>query len=784
MNVKHVGNEITVDDVNIPSNNSNETLPPDALAVYDFLVSADLWYKYCTHKMNLCAQNNHEKIIIENDALMVRHISTLEQMMQDALENAFSMAASRSIKLALDVYVLEVGADPEPDYTPKNDTIYKLGNLDVYLCDVIVHDSEMAYGGSETTLKAGVKPIVKFTEQSMRIEYDSACFSDNHIPIIWHPPYVETWDIPEQITEDSGRHFSGTVGRSVLPPLKRVYKYGMNIENQTGLYSYSLFPYCERQAINIVGNEEMYKTFSFLPWIKVVPNDDIPQTHLVTRSKTEPFYILDGTGATVSMNGPEPIYENGGWEVTRHNRIWYNETKGETEYATGVSTGTVLAAWYNFYTTTDSGEQHAIRPGTIQQWLTSLQNAGLMSSQTVSAIASYTIVMNGYDGTFIFGFCDRDPVSGTYSNGQLCFNVNNPASVAVKQTTVTKQYFPLGPTGYQYQFDVTESESTNTETTKNPDAPSWAGTTTEDLTPRTTTTKTNEGTIIPANTVYMFARVKHDSDYTFQGTDIPQINDFSWVPCTYKPPGVLINLENRFPFRTFTDDPYEMNDFYTDSNGRIWYWFEVKDTIPSDNTSAIGYTDVYKYLANPIETMYAFAVTWDTQANNGGIYKCKQTVTERARKQTTTTTVETLPPDYACGNIHLIYEWNNLPIVVLSPIQSIVLTLQGMNVAQEIQPINIAQPAGSSLVSSIPVIENYYSLAQTLRDLHDELVVIKESYDDQATYTLNTTSGQERALRIMAQYITKDGRLHQIYIPPNGVYSLQLTFAISYYFTS
>ena len=156
---------------------------------------------------------------------------------------------------------------------------------------------------------------------------------------------------------------------------------------------------------------------------------------------------------------------------------------------------------------------------------------------------------------------------------------------------------------------------------------------------------------------------------------------------------------------------------------------------------------------------------------------------ERTSETRNITVVDNSEPEYY-GNIRLNFEWDNIPIVVISPIQSIVLTLQGMNVSQEKQPINIAQPGGSSLISSIPVIENYYSLAQTLRDLHDELVVIKESYDDQATYTLNTTSGQERALRIMAQYITKDGRLHQIYIPPNGVYSLQLTFAISYYFTS
>lgn len=136
------------------------------------------------------------------------------------------------------------------------------------------------------------------------------------------------------------------------------------------------------------------------------------------------------------------------------------------------------------------------------------------------------------------------------------------------------------------------------------------------------------------------------------------------------------------------------------------------------------------------------------------------------------------------GNVRVNFEWDNIPIVVISPIQSIVLTLQGMNVSQEIHPINVAQAGGSSLVSTIPIIENYYSLAETLRDLHDELVVIKDSYDDQATYSLNTTSGQERVLRIMAQYITKDGRLHQIYIPPNGVYSLQLTFGIAYYFSS
>lgn len=146
-----------------------------------------------------------------------------------------------------------------------------------------------------------------------------------------------------------------------------------------------------------------------------------------------------------------------------------------------------------------------------------------------------------------------------------------------------------------------------------------------------------------------------------------------------------------------------------------------------------------------------------------------------------TKTVYTTPVQYK-GNVRLSFEWKNIPIVVLSPISSIVLQLTGMQLKQEIQPINInPDQRGSSLVTTIPVVENYYSLASTLRDLHDEIVIVKESFDDQATYNLSIRSGQERSLRVTAKYITKDGNLHQLYIPKNGVFSLQLVFLVTYY---
>ena len=133
------------------------------------------------------------------------------------------------------------------------------------------------------------------------------------------------------------------------------------------------------------------------------------------------------------------------------------------------------------------------------------------------------------------------------------------------------------------------------------------------------------------------------------------------------------------------------------------------------------------------------------------------------------------------GNVKLGYEWGNLPTVTMSPIQSFVLVLNGMQVSQEIHPVNIAQAEGSSLTSTIPIIENYYSFATSLRDLHDELVVTKDTFDDAARYSLATTSGQERSIKLSVKYITKDGKIHQLYIPREGVYTLQLTFGLNYY---
>lgn len=226
---------------------------------------------------------------------------------------------------------------------------------------------------------------------------------------------------------------------------------------------------------------------------------------------------------------------------------------------------------------------------------------------------------------------------------------------------------------------------------------------------------------------------------------------------------------------------YQVLPLKPDINLETFSMVQIYDHM--DTESAPGYrivTQLNGYLLNdpagpPNDTFINF-ITMDWEMVKIATATCLQTDVYQ-----TVETIITEDENDGAGNLRLSFTWLNLPTVILSPIQSYVIVLSGMQVTQEIQPINIAQAAGSSLVSSVPIIENYYSLAQTLRDLHDELVVIKDSFTDAVTYKMKPSTGMERTLTFTVKYITKDGRLHQLYIPKNGVFTLQLTFELSYY---
>lgn len=145
--------------------------------------------------------------------------------------------------------------------------------------------------------------------------------------------------------------------------------------------------------------------------------------------------------------------------------------------------------------------------------------------------------------------------------------------------------------------------------------------------------------------------------------------------------------------------------------------------------------------------------------------------------------ISTLPND--TSQIHnycrdITFTWNNIPTLLISPIASIVLTIEGLGIETQIYPVNKTSVDGSSIITTVPIIECYNPLTSSLADLHDEMIISRDVFETAANFKLDPNAHGERTVRFRAQYVLKDGSLHQLYIPPNGIFSLQLTYGIYY----
>jgi len=137
-------------------------------------------------------------------------------------------------------------------------------------------------------------------------------------------------------------------------------------------------------------------------------------------------------------------------------------------------------------------------------------------------------------------------------------------------------------------------------------------------------------------------------------------------------------------------------------------------------------------------------------------------------------------PDAITYGRDITYTWTNIPDILISPIASIVITVEGVGLETQIYPINKTSVDGSSIITTVPIIECYNPLASDFAGLHDEMIISRDVFETAANFKLDPTARGERTLRFRAQYVLKDGTLHQLYIPPNGVFSLQLTYGIYY----
>ena len=1026
------------------------------------------------HLMNLCAHSNHESIQYPDGQLLLKNIATLEQMLQDALENAVTFA-STSDEQVINVYLLNMGSIHDvDDITPPphpNNTMY----IDEYDVTACFWYSETSTTTLTSDLNFGFKPTVRLSEQAFSIEYDTAPFS-SIIPIIWNPAYVDTYDHPEQMMLDNLRKLVWA-----KPPPKRAYRYNMKV-NEDLTYSFALAPSITCAVMNIIVNQAMKDTFSFLPWCKVDTTNleafrgiTLGKYHVVdtkTRTNTvhritkscqitsteagrsmtvrtttyatapegnpllgrieysfaSPTEISSGAeildtelrstfiGQSVTLYGdpgssssnaptsvnytpydtpvdlpPEPTttsivqeYDTnttmtpGTSTVIDRTNIDYGEAVKTTELADAEdivlysmartpggstaykvyglpSAGTWLnnsmswylkmipnvapaeftltetvenyyiykATWYTpnptvisqydgmnqppFQITNTTQEQHTWNT-TITREVTTNSNAPEDASPMLIPNFSRQTTLEPFyilDGTnAMVTISEPSPImdnvipgvtgSGDDESEQIAQGMKRAITtettgqkqVSIKSRMVHDysatdyvlyqgeflirlngrlQYDDEEEDGHYFKVDsidyVWDTQSLSpypiadqrgasviygdTEWTNStitiPDEPTTSTTYTRIELPLGTETFTQEGishetvsidqyiqlpardvnsqlenvpplNIFPPPFLYNYYLQGNTERYTAQPTPIYRgsaifvhtgglvgDNDVSWFGRTNSEVNMEEHIDDVIGFMPWQNTLVHVNNFdhgcstrfYNSAIGSTgsgfidlivtWYHYTT-EFVPSSDQPFVYFRK--SYIEQADRGSQNASVNWGNYQIIDSIEQVQTSQSVAVRTQTKRTTRSLTTGGGVDGsglsNTHIKFVWDELPIIVMSPLASIVLILDGMKVSQEIQPIN-ATEAASNLTQSVAIIENYFPVVTTLRDLHDELIIARSEFDTAPRYLLDTEAGEARDIKLSAKFITKDGRLHDLYIPVNGTYSIQLTFRVSYY---
>ena len=124
------------------------------------------------------------------------------------------------------------------------------------------------------------------------------------------------------------------------------------------------------------------------------------------------------------------------------------------------------------------------------------------------------------------------------------------------------------------------------------------------------------------------------------------------------------------------------------------------------------------------------------------------------------------------------FEFPDLDLTSLIDISSFVVQMNGLDLTQQTYPINILQSTNSAaLTTNVPIIEVYYPLWNTISDMSTNLIISKDVFTNAAPIVLNRNAMYERNFSLVISYITKTGKLKQVFIPPDSNLSLQITFS-------
>lgn len=132
-----------------------------------------------------------------------------------------------------------------------------------------------------------------------------------------------------------------------------------------------------------------------------------------------------------------------------------------------------------------------------------------------------------------------------------------------------------------------------------------------------------------------------------------------------------------------------------------------------------------------------------------------------------------------CISCQLIYTFDNFDLTSIIPISAFVVVMDGVGMTSQTYPVNISSGNGSSaLTTSIPIIEVYYPLWQSVSDLSTNLIIIKDQFSNTAPVVIDPNALRERNIKFSVYYITTSGGMELLKIPPGTCLSMQVCFSI------
>jgi hypothetical protein len=132
------------------------------------------------------------------------------------------------------------------------------------------------------------------------------------------------------------------------------------------------------------------------------------------------------------------------------------------------------------------------------------------------------------------------------------------------------------------------------------------------------------------------------------------------------------------------------------------------------------------------------------------------------------------------NELDIVFDGVNLVSAI--PINSFIVTFNGVSMTMQTFPVNISPVnAPSALTTSIPIIEVYYPLWNSISDKSTNLVISKDAFTNAAPFTLGSDALTQRNIQFQVFYVFNDGRMAELTIPPNSSLSIQVCYSITYY---